>query len=881
MVRNILLTAYSIKFIILKTKIKSIHGGDFIFKHVRLLYIAGNLSNFRNAGACVTLSRLLLLFFIIMGFLIPEVVAASNSPVLSVIGDRSVNENSQLTFTLSATDSNNDSLEFSASNLPSGADLNNSTGVFRWTPTFDQAGSYLTKFAVSDGSNVDSEYITITVNNVNREPDFTSPSPAMVNEDSELEITLFATDDDSDLLVFDKDVSYGIIEDNIFTWTPEYSDQGIHTIVFSVSDGQSTVTRSVDVNVSNVNRPPVLYPISDTVVEVNDDITIELNAFDADGDSLTYSNITKLPDGATLDASTGVFTWTNPTELGTKALTFKVNDGTGSDTETAKITIVASDPNLPPVIDTLETQYVDENSPLTFELPVKDKEGDSLAFYEPTGLPDTASILVPGFSKINVTWTPTYEEAGDYHAVFWVGDSNSSSYRVVHIIVSDVNRAPVIDSLEDKTVAEDEILYINLSGSDADNDDLTFSTNSSLGTIRGNTFICNPEFTDAGTYDVLLTVSDGSLSNSTVASITVTDVNMPPKFNSVSAKEIEYNETLEFHLSLEYVDPDDVLEYTCLDSLLQLNATLDTSSGLFSWKPVESQVGDYSVSFYVTDGNAEDYETVSITVTEPSSSSSGTTSSSGSSGGGGGGSQNTGEEFENIEFKDYALKYVMKDEETVFEFDEPANDIVSISFVCKRNGGQTKALIEVLKGTSSLVNSAPSGKVYRNLNIWVGDSKFPSDVIDDGVIRFKVEKSWVNSNDLEPDSIVLSRYSDGKWALLETSFESEEGDYLHYTAKSPGFSPFAILVPEVTETILSKNSSAENTTVMSMGDEIVPVGKEVTPDKKSSKGILLFLAAGIMIAVVAIAGYRYRGHYEELYLQISNPDGKRYRRLKK
>jgi PGF-pre-PGF domain-containing protein len=873
---NIFILEYSIKFIILKTQDKIYHGGDFIFKHVMHGFpdITGSLGNLRNKGICIISLKVLLLLVFITGLLIQGVSAASNSPVLSVIGDHSVNENSQLTFALSATDPNNDSLTFSASNMPSGAALNNSTGVFTWIPNYDQAGSYLTKFVVSDGSNVDSEYITITVNNVNREPVLSSLSSFTADENSELEITLSATDDDGDLLVFGKDVSYGNIEGNVFTWIPEYDDQGLHTIMFSVNDGQSTVTQSAEVNVSNINRAPVLYPISDTLVEANEDITIELNAFDPDGDSLNYSNVTELPVGATIDASTGVFTWINPTELGTKALTFKVDDGVGSDTQTA--TIVIGNSNTPPVIDTIDTLYVNENSTLNFELSATDPDGDSLAFSWPTGLPNTASITMQS-SSINVSFTPTYEEAGDYHAVFRVADSHSS-YRVVDIVVSDVNRAPVMGSVADDTVAENDVLYIDLTGSDADNDELTYSTNSSFGTIRGNTFICTPDYTDAGTYDVLFTVSDGSLSNSTIATITVTDVNMPPKLNTMSAKKVDYNDTLEFYLSTEDVDSSNTLTYTCLET--PSNATLDSSSGLFSWIPVASQVGTYSVSFYVTDGSAEDYETVSITVTEPSSSSSSTTSSSGSSGGGGGGSQNTGEKFENIEFKDYALKYVMKDKETVFEFDEPANNIVSISFVCKLNGGQTKTIIEMLKGTSALATSAPSGNVYKNLNIWVGDSKFPSDVISDVIIRFKVEKSWLNSNDVDQDSIVLSRYSDGKWTLLETSFESDDGDYLYYTAKTPGFSPFAILVPDITETILSENISAVNQSLMSMGDEIVPVSSETSQDKSSSKGILLFLLACIITAV-GVVGYKYRGHYEQLYLQISNPDGKRYRRLKK
>jgi hypothetical protein len=153
-------------------------------------------------------------------------------------------------------------------------------------------------------------------------------------------------------------------------------------------------------------------------------------------------------------------------------------------------------------------------------------------------------------------------------------------------------------------------------------------------------------------------------------------------------------------------------------------------------------------------------------------------------------------------------------------------------------------------------------------------------MISDVVIRFKVEKSWIDSNNVEQDSIVLSRYSDGKWKLLDTSFESEDEDYLYYAAQTPGFSPFAILIPGVSEAVSSENNSTENQSVMSTGDELIPVETGITQNKKSYKGILLFLFVGL-IGAVGFVGYRYRGHYEQLYLQISNPDGKRYRRLKK
>jgi hypothetical protein len=94
-------------------------------------------------------------------------IAVSNvnrPPVLNAIGNKTLNERVLLTFTISASDPDGDSLTYSASNLPQGASFNSSTGTFSWTPSFSQAGTYANiHFAVSDGTLTDSEDITIPV----------------------------------------------------------------------------------------------------------------------------------------------------------------------------------------------------------------------------------------------------------------------------------------------------------------------------------------------------------------------------------------------------------------------------------------------------------------------------------------------------------------------------------------------------------------------------------------------------------------------------------------------------------------------------------------------------------------------------------------------
>lgn len=98
------------------------------------------------------------------------VININRPPVLDPIGNKIINEGSTLTFTINASDLDNDSLAYSASNLPSGATFSTATQTFSWTPIYAK-GSYQVAFAVSDGSLSDNETITITVEKPAEKPE--------------------------------------------------------------------------------------------------------------------------------------------------------------------------------------------------------------------------------------------------------------------------------------------------------------------------------------------------------------------------------------------------------------------------------------------------------------------------------------------------------------------------------------------------------------------------------------------------------------------------------------------------------------------------------------------------------------------------------------
>ena len=100
----------------------------------------------------------------------PDDIFPDNSaPVLSGIptSDVTIPELSAYTFNANATDADGDTLTFSLTGAPSGATIDSSSGIFRWTPTEAQgAGDYTFTVVVSDGTSSDSQSVTIHVTEV-------------------------------------------------------------------------------------------------------------------------------------------------------------------------------------------------------------------------------------------------------------------------------------------------------------------------------------------------------------------------------------------------------------------------------------------------------------------------------------------------------------------------------------------------------------------------------------------------------------------------------------------------------------------------------------------------------------------------------------------
>jgi flagellin-like protein len=174
------------------------------------------------------------------------------------------------------------------------------------------------------------------------------------------------------------------------------------------------------------------------------------------------------------------------------------------------------------------------------------------------------------------------------------------------------NTAPVLDSIGAKSVDEGVLLTFTASATDADlpAQTLTYSATDlpSGATFNAGTrtFSWTPaEAQGPGTYDVTFSVSDGAGgSDSEVVTITVAEVNQAPVLTAISDKTVDELTQLTFTATATDSDiPAQTLTYSLISA--PTGASIDSSTGVFTWTPTEAQgVGDYTFTVRVTDNGS-------------------------------------------------------------------------------------------------------------------------------------------------------------------------------------------------------------------------------------------------------------------------------------
>lgn len=273
------------------------------------------------------------------------------------------------------------------------------------------------------------------------------------------------------------------------------------------------------------NQSPVINSIIEPHVDENATLNFIVSASDPDNDNITLT-ATNIPIGATFDILTGEFNWT-PTynDAGTYEMTFTATEDTSEALfDTVTVTIIVSDVNRAPVLNTIGNKTVNENQTLQFVISGDDPDGDTLT-YTAVNIP-TGSTFDPNTKTFS--WTPGYSDEGSYTNIeFTVIDNGTPmelDVELITITVGNLNRAPVLNNPGPQSVLELDNLTFSVSASDPDGDMFTLGVTSLpvgavFNEITGQ-FIWTPNLAQAGVYTVTLNAVD----NGSPVEIGTTDI---------------------------------------------------------------------------------------------------------------------------------------------------------------------------------------------------------------------------------------------------------------------------------------------------------------------------------------------------------------------
>ncbi|NQT34863.1 tandem-95 repeat protein [bacterium] len=578
-----------------------------------------------------------------------SVTDVNREPIWIYMPDRFTGyEDSEVEIAVFAVDPDDDelTLDCDSDDLPEGwefTDEGEGIGFFDWTPGYEDSGQYTATFTVSDGENASSGDVLITINNVNRPPQFTD-IPVYV-EEYELEIvefTISGSDPDGENVTLDM-----IVDDlpdemqftdngdgsGSFYWETTYEDQGEYLITFVISDGNLDTEGDVQVRILNVNREPVWVYVPDEITRDEDEsFDFGLVARDPDDDQLTITmQSVDLPEEAVLnDEGDGRarFTWdTDLEDAGTYNPIFYLSDGVAV-VETTMTLIVNNVNQAPYWAQIPDTISADEGTMFSLTVVGIDHDGDDLTTsHFSDDIPENADFTDHGDGTGTLLWDITYADAGVYTSLFTISDGVLESTAPVTIIVNNVNNPPYwVDMPDFIGIDEGGLVVFYVEGVDSEGDALEIRYSSidipesadfsDFGNGTG-VFTWQTNFEDMGRYRALFTLSDGTHDVPAAVIITVGDVNMPPEWVDVPDTVIvtEGNQ-LDFFVNGSDPDGDALTIYFYSHYLPEEAIFTDNGDGTgnFTWQTGYEDEGVYLATPILSDGEYDVEAEVQIIV---------------------------------------------------------------------------------------------------------------------------------------------------------------------------------------------------------------------------------------------------------------------------
>jgi uncharacterized protein YdgA (DUF945 family) len=401
------------------------------------------------------------------------VVSVNSTPVLENIADVQIDEDTNTTITLNASDIDNNTLIYSASSDDENITTSINNNILTLKPSNNYFGNGIISVTVSDGDKNATTTFNIKINSLNDKPTIQNIADVQIDEDTNTTITLNASDIDNNTLIYsassdDENITTSI-NNNILTLKPSNNYFGNGIISVTVSDGDKNATTTFNIKINSLNDKPTIQNIADVQIDEDTNTTITLNASDIDNNTLIYSassddeNITTSINNniLTLKPSNNYF--------GNGIISVTVSDGDKNATTTFNIKINSL--NDKPTIQNIADVQIDEDTNTTITLNASDIDNNTLIY---SASSDDENITTSINNNI-LTLKPSNNYFGNGIISVTVSDGDKNATTTFNIKINSLNDKPTIQNIADVQIDEDTNTTITLNASDIDNNTLIYS----------------------------------------------------------------------------------------------------------------------------------------------------------------------------------------------------------------------------------------------------------------------------------------------------------------------------------------------------------------------------------------------------------------------
>jgi len=459
-------------------------------------------------------------------------VNVNSDPLIDAPASRNGAETVKTEFPVNVSDPDGDAvISFTGTPLPTGATFTVNTlktvGLFTWTPSVGQAGTYSIHFNVQSGSPIRSATATtvLTIGPPNRPPVVTAPGTVNGVTSVPIAVNVTASDPDGDpitSLIARGTQNTPLPVGAVFTvngsntagtlnWTPTPDQNITVSIDFIATSGALPVSTVVVTKiVVRTDRAPVVTAPASVGGTENAPLSFTVTASDPDATPIASLTASVTPSGATFTANgantSGTFAWTpSYSQAGSYPVVFTASNALSG---SAATTLMIANVDRAPAVSAPATQGGPEGSAIHFAVSASDPDGDAIASLTAAPLPLGATFAPgPGNTSGDFDWTPGFARSGSYTVVFTASNVLSGSAATV-LEVTEQNRAPIADPNGPYVgVAGLPISFDGSGSSDPDGDVLTYAWDfGDGGTATGS--LATHTYAAGGSFDVTLMVTD-------------------------------------------------------------------------------------------------------------------------------------------------------------------------------------------------------------------------------------------------------------------------------------------------------------------------------------------------------------------------------------